>query len=73
MGANCCNTVSSCETTRLSKRYRKILWIALVVNLGMFGVEIIAGVRGPSCFRRFVVVVRRCHVVVVNAYRVCCS
>ncbi|MDX1724335.1 MAG: cation transporter [Pseudomonas sp.] len=48
MGANCCNTVSSCETTRLSKRYRKILWIALVVNLGMFGVEIIAGLRADS-------------------------
>jgi cation diffusion facilitator family transporter len=48
MGANCCNTVSSCATTRLSKRYRTILWAALVVNLGMFGVEIIAGIRADS-------------------------
>jgi cation diffusion facilitator family transporter len=48
MGVNCCNTVSNCEATRLSKRYRKILWVALVVNLGMFGVEIIAGLRAGS-------------------------
>ena len=46
MGANCCST--ACETTRLTKRYRKILWVALVVNLGMFGVEVIAGVRADS-------------------------
>ncbi len=46
MGANCCST--ACETTRLTKRYRKILWAALVVNLGMFGVEVIAGVRADS-------------------------
>ncbi|SFO83628.1 cation transporter [Pseudomonas borbori] len=48
MGANCCNPASSRATTRLSKRYRKILWAALVVNLGMFGVEIIAGIRADS-------------------------
>ena len=46
MGANCCST--ACETTRLTKRYRKILWAALVINLGMFGVEIFAGVRADS-------------------------
>ena len=48
MGANCCNTASSCATTRLSKRYHKILWLALVGNLGMFAVEIIAGIRADS-------------------------
>ncbi|MFZ3205193.1 MAG: cation transporter, partial [Pseudomonas sp.] len=48
MGANCCNAASNCATTRLSKRYRKILWLALVVNLGMFAVEIIAGIRADS-------------------------
>lgn len=48
MGANCCNAASSCATTRLSKRYHKILWLALVVNLGMFAVEIIAGIRADS-------------------------
>ena len=48
MGANCCNAASNCTTTRLTKRYRTILWLALVVNLGMFAVEIIAGVRADS-------------------------
>ncbi|WP_339524183.1 cation diffusion facilitator family transporter [Pseudomonas sp. EA_35y_Pfl2_R111] len=48
MGVNCCNSTSSCDTTRISKRYRTILWIALAVNLGMFGVEIVAGMRAGS-------------------------
>jgi cation diffusion facilitator family transporter len=48
MGANCCNAASSCATTRLTKRYRTILWLALAVNLGMFAVEIIAGMRADS-------------------------
>jgi Co/Zn/Cd efflux system component len=48
MGANCCNAASSCTTTHLSKRYRKILWLALVVNLSMFAVEIIAGIHADS-------------------------
>ena len=48
MGVNCCNSTSSCDTTRISKRYRTILWIALAVNLGMFGVEIVSGMRAGS-------------------------
>lgn len=48
MGVNCCNSTSSCDTTRTSQRYRKILWVALVVNLGMFGVEIVAGMCAGS-------------------------
>lgn len=48
MGVNCCNSASSCETIRTSTRYRKILWVALVLNLGMFGVEIVAGMRAGS-------------------------
>jgi Co/Zn/Cd efflux system component len=48
MGVNCCNSASNCDTTRTSKRYRTILWIALAVNLGMFGVEVIAGMRASS-------------------------
>ena len=48
MGVNCCNSASSCEATLTSTRYRKILWAALVLNLGMFGVEIIAGMRADS-------------------------
>ena len=48
MGVNCCNSASSCEATLTSTRYRKILWAALVLNLGMFGVEIVAGMRAGS-------------------------
>lgn len=48
MGAHCCNTAPSAENTHQSPRYRKILWIALLVNLGMFAVEIIAGLGARS-------------------------
>ncbi|MEK8082327.1 cation diffusion facilitator family transporter [Pseudomonas sp. XK-1] len=48
MGVNCCSSTSNCDTTRTSTRYRKILWAALVLNLGMFGVEIVAGMRAGS-------------------------
>jgi cation diffusion facilitator family transporter len=48
MGVNCCNSASSCEATLTSTRYRRILWAALVLNLGMFGVEIVAGMRAGS-------------------------
>lgn len=42
MAADCCE--SSCtKTTPVTPRYRRVLWIALVVNLGMFGVELAAG------------------------------
>ena len=48
MGGNCCSSTSNCDTPRTSTRYRKILWAALVLNLGMFGVEIVAGMRAGS-------------------------
>ena len=42
MSASCCE--SSCTpTTAIPPRYRRALWIALVVNLAMFGVELAAG------------------------------
>ena len=44
MGANCC----SHSTALRSGRYRKILWIALVVNFTMFVVEIGAGFTAGS-------------------------
>ena len=44
MGANCC----SHATALRSGRYRKILWIALVVNFTMFVVEIGAGFTAGS-------------------------
>lgn len=48
MGANCCGHGDSSAAALRSGRYRKILWIALVANLAMFGVEIGAGVRAGS-------------------------
>ncbi|QKE61993.1 cation transporter [Aquipseudomonas campi] len=45
MGAHCCNHEQ--EASR-SRRYRKILWLALVVNFTMFAVEIGAGLRAGS-------------------------
>lgn len=45
MGANCCNHE---PPKKINQRYRNILWIALVVNFTMFGVEIIAGIQANS-------------------------
>lgn len=49
MSAHCCNhdpEPSAAQTN--SPRYRKILWIALVVNFVMFGIEIGAGLQSGS-------------------------
>ncbi|HTO19745.1 MAG TPA: cation transporter [Pseudomonas sp.] len=48
MGANCCSHEDTCATALRSGRYRKILWIALVVNFTMFVVEIGAGFTAGS-------------------------
>jgi len=47
MAGGCC---SHCEDPPAQRhgRYRKILWIALVINLSMFIVEIMSGLRGGS-------------------------
>lgn len=46
MGANCCNHDSAPRHD--DGRYRRILWIALLVNLAMFLVEIGAGLKAGS-------------------------
>lgn len=38
MAGDCCN--STCTSTAVNPRFRRALWIALVVNVLMFGVEI---------------------------------
>jgi Co/Zn/Cd efflux system component len=45
--ANCCNDACSTQAV-VSPRYRRVLWIALWVNVVMFGVEIVAGVMANS-------------------------
>jgi Co/Zn/Cd efflux system component len=48
MSAHCCNHEPSPDQRGLSPRYRKILWIALAVNLAMFFVEVGAGFSSGS-------------------------
>lgn len=46
MGANCCEHEPSHNSN--DKRYRRILWIALIINALMFGIEIAAGLTANS-------------------------
>jgi Co/Zn/Cd efflux system component len=48
MSGGCCGG-SQDNTEKLNDRaWRRVLWIALVINAGMFGVEIVAGVTAGS-------------------------
>ncbi|MHA4866562.1 cation transporter [Duganella sp. PWIR1] len=44
--AGCCS--GGCAPPPVDRRYRRILWIALVVNAVMFAVELAGGLRGDS-------------------------
>ena len=47
MAKDCCD--SGCSSNQLiTPRYRKILWIALIINLAMFVVEIVSGWNANS-------------------------
>lgn len=46
--AGCCNGPVCASRTSVSLRFRKALWIALVINLAMFVLEIVAGMRSGS-------------------------
>ncbi len=47
MSASCCD--SGCSTTKaIPPRYRRVLWVALVLNVAMFGVEVIASWHAHS-------------------------
>ena len=49
MSTHCCDHVApKLDAIVNLVRYRKILWIALVVNAAMFLVEIVAGVQSGS-------------------------
>ncbi|HTH95125.1 MAG TPA: cation diffusion facilitator family transporter [Rhodocyclaceae bacterium] len=43
-----CGCDSGCSTTTVSPRFRKALWIALVINTAMFGVELGGGLHSGS-------------------------
>lgn len=46
--ADCCTGPCSSDKSPVDARYRRILWIALVVNAGMFFVELIGGWHADS-------------------------
>ncbi len=46
MSSRCCD--SGCSTPVVSPGFRKALWIALAINLAMFIVEIVSGLRSGS-------------------------
>ncbi len=47
MSASCCNAESA-SLTSVSPRYRRVLWLALAINLLMFVVEVVGGLRTGS-------------------------
>lgn len=46
MSAKCCD--SGCSTPAVGPGFRKALWVALAVNLAMFLIEIVSGLRSGS-------------------------
>lgn len=46
MSSRCCD--SGCSTPAVSQGFRKVLWVALAINLVMFIVEIVSGLRSGS-------------------------
>ncbi|OGB24871.1 MAG: cation transporter [Burkholderiales bacterium RIFCSPLOWO2_02_FULL_57_36] len=46
--ADCCTNTCSAEKPPIDPRYRRILWVALVVNAAMFVVELAGGWRAGS-------------------------
>lgn len=48
MMSDCCSGACSSTAPSLGPRYRRILWIALFVNVVMFGVELAGGLKADS-------------------------
>ncbi len=46
--SGCCDCGSAPTKSEVSPRYRRVLWVALVVNLAMFGVELASGWNAGS-------------------------
>lgn len=44
----CCNDHACSAGSTVSQRYRKALWVALVINAAMFSVEIVGGLKSGS-------------------------
>lgn len=48
MSDDCCASACGSDTAKADPRWRRILWIALIVNAGMFLVEMVAGAAADS-------------------------
>jgi Co/Zn/Cd efflux system component len=49
MSAHCCEHDTPAPQTVIDlPRYRRVLWVALVVNAAMFAIEIIGGIQAGS-------------------------
>lgn len=48
MAENCCESACGSETAKADPRWRRVLWAALIVNAGMFLVEMAAGAAADS-------------------------
>ena len=48
MTDNCCESACGSETAKADPRRRRVLWVALIVNAGMFLVEMAAGAAADS-------------------------
>jgi Co/Zn/Cd efflux system component len=46
--ADCCNGGCASGKSPVDPRYRRILWIALLINAGMFAVELVSGWQADS-------------------------
>lgn len=47
MSVSCCDSACASQTS-VSPRYRKALWVALIINAAMFAVEIVGGLKSGS-------------------------
>lgn len=48
MSISCKEHSCASESGRMSARYRRVLWAALVINAAMFGLELVAGLQAGS-------------------------
>lgn len=48
MSKDCCSSECAASQERISPRYRRILQIALLANVSMFGIELVSGLRADS-------------------------
>ena len=48
MSDSCCESARGTETAKADPRWRRVLWVALIVNAGMFFVEMGAGAAADS-------------------------